>query len=321
MSWILIILFIGLAGAFIYFVFKMHSATTQQLNHLNQQLNDRLKETSETLRHSQRDIGDRLKVFGEIQLSLGRLDEMNKKVLEVSKDISSLQDLLKPPKLRGGVGETQLENILNQIFSGREEFYSFQHKFKDGSLVDAIIKIGQNIVPIDAKFPLESFQRLSEAKTDEEKIRLNKDFGASIKSKIEETSKYIKPSEKTFDFALMYIPSEAIYYEVIRNEKVWNYAISKNVIIVSANSLFPYLQVIHKGLKGLAIEKNVEEVINSLKVFSLEVQRFAEDFRLLGNHIKNAQSKFQDSEKRLIRLNDKLENIASADNKILEDKT
>jgi DNA recombination protein RmuC len=268
----------------------------------------------------QKDIGERLKVFGEIQMSLGQLNEVNKRVLEVSQEITSLQDLLKPPKLRGGVGETQLENILRQIFSGREEFYSFQHKFKDGTLVDAIIKVTDHIVPVDAKFPLESYERLSDAKTDEERSRLKKEFDNSIKNKIDETSKYIKPSEKTFDFALMYIPSEAIYYELIRDKKIWDYAINKNVIAVSANSLFPYLQVIYKGLKGLMIQKNVKAVIDNIKTLSLELNKLAEDFRLLGGHLTSAKTKFEDSEKRLSRFSDKLQNITAVENKQIEDK-
>jgi DNA recombination protein RmuC len=118
----------------------------------------------------------------------------------------------------------------------------------------------------------------------------------------------------------MYIPSEAIYYEIIQDKKLWDYAINKNVIVVSANSLFPYLQVITKGLKGLMIEKNVKEVVNNLKTLSLELNRFAEDFRLIGTHLNNARTKFDESEKRLSRFGDRLTNITSVENKSLEDQ-
>lgn len=318
-----IALFLALALIFLRFQSSTNAQlnnTSVQLNNLSQVINDRLKESSSVLQQTQNNIDLKLKVFGQMQMSLGRLEETNKRVLEISEDINKLQDLLKPPKLRGGVGETQLENILAQIFNGRAEFYSFQHKFKNGQIVDAVIKLGDHLVPIDAKFPLESYQRLNETKDEDERNRLKKDFVASIKLKIDETSKYINPSQGTFDFAFMYIPSEGIYYEIISDLKIWDYAISKNVIAVSANSLFPYLQVISKGLKGLMIEQNVKEVLNNLKTLSLELEKFSADFRLIGNHLNNAQTKFNDSEKRLSRFSDKLQNITSSEPEKLDHK-
>lgn len=315
-----IILTVALFAVLAVLIFKLQSSTTTQLNNLTKEINDRLEKSSSVLRDTQSSIDSKLKVFGEIQMSLGQISQVNQRILEISNDISSLQDLLKPPKLRGGVGETQLENILSQIFGGRSEFFEFQYKFNDGSLVDAVIKIGDHLVPVDAKFPLESFQRLQDAKSEAEKTSLKREFASSIKNKIDETSKYINPSAGTFDFALMYIPSESIYYEIIRSKKIWDYAISKNVIAVSANSLFPYLQVISKGLKGLMIEKNVKEVIANLKTLNLELEKFANDFRLVGTHLNNAKTKFDDSEKRLTRFNDRLTSIASLDREKIDNK-
>jgi DNA recombination protein RmuC len=239
------------------------------------------------------------------------MEETYKQVLAVSKDISSLQDLFRAPKFRGGVGEFSLENLLSQIMP--RDFFNLQHPFKNGTKADAVIKIGNNLVAIDAKFPLESFNRMIDAHSEEEKKSSRSQFVRDVKNRIDEiASKYILPDENTYDFALMFIPAENVYYETIlkdmqqKDEKsLYSYALNKKVIPVSPHSLYPYLIIILRGLKGLAIEKNAKQIVEYLERLQVDLNKFREDFRLVGGHLSNAKTKYEESEKRLDKFVDK----------------
>ncbi|MDD5618513.1 MAG: DNA recombination protein RmuC, partial [Candidatus Omnitrophica bacterium] len=195
-------------------VFKLSSQVNSQFNVINQQLNERLRDSSDTLLKTQQDITQRLNKISDVEKSLTRMEETYRQVLEVSKDISSLQDLFRAPKFRGGVGEFSLENLLSQIMP--KDFFGLQHPFKNGTKADAVIKIGDNLVAIDAKFPLESFNRMIDSQNDEEKKASRNQYVRDVKNRIDEiASKYILPDENTYDFALMFIPAENVYYETI----------------------------------------------------------------------------------------------------------
>lgn len=295
---------------------QVSNAVQNQLNTVIGQVNERLKETSEVLATAHKTIGDRLdsatSVIGKVHHSLGRLEEGVKEVLTVGKDISSLQDLLRAPKFRGGVGEFLLENLLAQIMPS--EHFQTQYIFKSGEKVDAVIKIGQHLVSIDSKFPLENFKRILEAKTEEEKKSLKKRFIQDVKRHIDIISqKYILPDEGTFEFAIMYIPAENVYYETIvkdetaqEESEIYSYSLSKKVIPVSPNSFYAYLQVIILGLKGLKIEKSAKQIISGLLSLQGELNKFKEDFEILGKHLSNTKTKYDDAEKKLDRFTDKL---------------
>ena len=243
----------------------------------------------------------------------------------MSKDISGLQEILSAPKLRGGLGEYFLGELLAQIMPPK--YYELQHHFKSGQAVDAVIKIGDRLVPVDAKFPLESFKRYVEAQEESEKKQFRKEFVNSVKNRIKEIAqRYIVPDENTFEFALMYIPAENVYYEVIiRDDKIddadsiYQYAIKNKVIPVSPNSFYAYLQVIIFGLRGMQVEESVTEIIELLSRISFEFETFKEDFRVLGKHIGSAKTKFDDSEKRLERFGDKL-NLAVNSHRVEDGK-
>jgi len=309
MIWIVVaglIVFIGMIIAFIF--------VNTQINALRSDLNQRLKETADAMRQTDKTVGDQLQkttgVIGDVKKSLGVVEEAYRQINGKMKELSSLQDMLKPPQMRGGVGESLLENIITQVFGEHKEFYSFQHRFKNGQQVDAIIHLGKNIVPIDAKFPLESFQRLVDSKNEQERKANTRDFTTSVKNKVNDiTNKYIIPDEGTSDFALMYIPTESIYYEIIKNESIWSYAISKKVIPVSPNTFYPYLYVIWRGLQGQIIRDNIKDVLANLSRLKDDLGRFREDFRVLGSHIKNAREKYEESDRRLERFNDRLTNV------------
>lgn len=287
---------------------------------------NQLNENSRVLQNVNSSMGERLdnaaRVVGEVKRSLGSLDERTQQIYAVGKDIASLQEILRVPKMRGGLGELFLENLLEQIMP-HKEFYELQHSFKSGERVDAVIKIGNRLVCVDAKFPLESFKRFIEADSEEDKRRAKREFINSVKDHIDSIAdKYILPDECTYDFALMYIPAENVYYESIikdddfgEEKSIFTHAISKKVIPVSPNSFYAYLQVIILGIKGLKIEEKTQEVIKTLATLKGFLERFIQDFEVIGTHIDNIRSSYERAEKRLGKFENKLSMIDSVEEK------
>ncbi|OGQ67415.1 MAG: hypothetical protein A2W73_00620 [Deltaproteobacteria bacterium RIFCSPLOWO2_12_55_13] len=288
----------------------------QQMGQLVSNVNERLKESSEVLQKSQQSLGERLdnaaRVVGNVQKSLGSLEEANRKIYEVGKDIASLQEILRAPKLRGGLGEFFLGDLLGQILPS--DHFTTQFSFRSGEKVDAVIKLGGSLVPVDSKFPLENFKRMLEGVTEDDKNKARRQFVADVKKHIDAiATKYILPDEGTYDFALMYIPAENVYYEMIIKDdaaggdrNISQYALSKKVIPVSPNSFYAYLQAIVLGLKGMKIEERAKEIIQYLGRLEGDFSRFKEEFNLVGKHIGHAQSSFQSADKRLDQFGQKL---------------
>jgi DNA recombination protein RmuC len=309
MIWpILGIFIIGLA-AIIFLVLKISSQVNQQLNSITQQVNERLKETYQALQDGHKTVGERLdsatKVFGDVQKSLGRLEETHKHIIDISKDISSLQELLRAPKFRGEVGETLLGKLLEDILP--KENIKLQHRFKSGDIADAAIMIGQNLISIDAKFPLENFRKASEAVIEEEKKSSYRVFVRDVKARIDEVaSKYILPDEGTFDFALMYIPAEAVYYQISKDEELGSYAKARKIIFVSPNTFYAYLQAILYGLRGINIQRNIQKIFSELSRLQIDLKKFQDDFDLVGGHLSNASKKYSDAKEKLGHFQDKL---------------
>ena len=310
-------LFIGLvilvgilvAGFFVIFlVIKgMLDKSLERINEIesNQQLE---LATLISQRISEIDLGSR-QSFERLKEDIGKLSEATKQMLEVGKTISSLEDLLKPPKIRGGMGETLLEELLNQILP--HNYFEFQHSFKSGDKVDAVIRLGEKMVPVDAKFPLEQFRNIIANSNEAERKTARRNFIRDVKKHIDDiANKYILPDEKTFDFALMYIPAENVYYEAVIKEEdeegLYSYALKKKVIPVSPNSFYAYLQVIIHGLKGMSIEAHAKEIINHLERLKGDEKRFKDEFEVLGNHLSNARKKYEDADKLLNRFEEKL---------------
>jgi DNA recombination protein RmuC len=287
----------------------------QQLGQVLGNVNERLKENGEILERTQQNLGERLdnaaRVVGSVQKSLGGLEEANRKIYEVGKDIASLQEILRAPKLRGGLGEFFLEDLLAQILPTHH--FAIQHAFKSGERVDAVIKLGGSLVPVDSKFPLENFKRILEAANDDERTRTKRQFISDVKKHVDAIAgKYILPDEGTYDFALMYIPAENVYYETIIKDdsegerNLSQYALSKRVVPVSPNSFYAYLQAIVLGLKGMKIEERAKEIIQYLSRLGGDFAKFREDFGLLGKHLGHAQSSYQTTEKRLEQFGQRL---------------
>jgi DNA recombination protein RmuC len=287
----------------------------QQLGQVLGNVNERLKENGEILERTQQNLGERLdnaaRVVGSVQKSLGGLEEANRKIYEVGKDIASLQEILRAPKLRGGLGEFFLEDLLAQILP--TDYFAIQHAFKSGERVDAVIKLGGSLVPVDSKFPLENFKRILEAANDDERTRTKRQFISDVKKHVDAIAgKYILPDEGTYDFALMYIPAENVYYETIikdgseEERNLSQYALSKRVIPVSPNSFYAYLQAIVLGLKGMKVEERAKEIIQYLSRLRGDFGKFRDDFGLLGKHLGHAQSSYQTTEKRLEQFGQRL---------------
>lgn len=270
----------------------------------------RLKDQGDALSKT---VGERIdgtiKVFGDLKESLGELTQRTKAIEDVGKNISSLQEILRAPKPRGGLGELLLGRLLADILP--RENYQLQYDFQNGGRVDAVIKIGGNLVPIDSKFPLEDFERILAAESEKEQADLRRQFTRTIKKHIDAVTKYILPDENTFDFALMYIPAENVYYETIlhgdEDSEIYSYSLQKRVIPVSPNSFYAYLQVIILGLKGLHIEKTARDILGHLGRLQGELTDFQDDYRTLGGHIQHAATKYDDASRKLARFSDKLQ--------------
>ena len=298
---------------------KNISLLNEQLRTINEQVNQQLQLVNQQLQNSSGQIGQRLdsarEVISKVSERLGELSKTSEQIHEVGKNISTLQEILRPPKLRGGIGEQFLGELLSQILPS--EFFTLQYTFSSGERVDAVVKLGERLVPIDSKFPLDNFKRIIECKTEEERKAYQKTFYRDVKKHIDDiASKYILPQEGTYDFALLYIPAENVYYETITKDEafgeekgIFNYALRKKVVPVSPNSFYAYLQVIVFGLRGLKIEKDAQRILDSLAGLDKELEGFQGDFQLTGKHITNAMSKFEDARRRMDRFYLKLDQI------------
>ena len=289
---------------------------------LSQQLEGLVGSVNTQLTASQQTFGQQFegatKVFGEVRGQLGQVAEMAARMEALGREINELQGILKAPKLRGNLGEAQLEEFLRQVLP--PTFWSIQHRFSDGQVVDAVIRLRDHLVPVDAKFPLESFQRMLAADSDEVRKQRRKEFEKSVKGRIDEISdKYIRPGEGTYEFALMFIPAENVYYEVIVRDdalgtegSLLNYAMSRRVVPVSPNSFYAYLQTIATGLKGMQVEARAREILADLGKLQGEFARFEKTFRLVGTHLANARGKYDEAEKIAGKVGDRLQGITGA---------
>jgi DNA recombination protein RmuC len=228
-------------------------------------------------------------------------------MLARANDLARLEQVLRPPKARGGFGELLLENLLRDRLP--PSAYETQYGFRSGERVDAVIRV-EKLIPIDAKFPLDNFERMVDAQGDAERELHEKAFGRDVKGHIDAIAqKYVKPAEGTYDFAFMYLPVEGIYYELVcgRTGQLLAYAHDRRVFPVSPTTFTAYLQVIAFGLKGMEFEQNAHEVMAYLADLRQDFGRFRDDFEVVGKHLGHAQARYVDAEKRLDRFDGKLE--------------
>lgn len=243
------------------------------------------------------------KVIGEVQKSIGEFSE-------IGRNMQQLQEFLQSPKLRGNIGEQVLKELLAQSLP--TDTYTLQYSFNNGQKVDAIIKTSQGLIPIDSKFPISSFKKMAEMETEEEKARVKKDFEKEVKVHIKSiASKYILVGEGTIDYALMYIPSESVYYEIINSGDLYDFAADMRVVPVSPMSFYAYLKVILISFEGQRIEKQAKDILSVLQSMKKDYEKADEAMSILQKHISNAYNQTAQVSKNLMTLGQKIESTAS----------
>lgn len=275
---------------------EMKQSTEQTREGMQRSIDETNKAINERLDNAARVIGSLSKELGGIS--------------QIGPDIRRLSETLASPKMRGNFGEEMLENMLSQILP--KDSFKIQYRFKNGETVDACIFIGQTILSIDSKFSLENFRLYKEAQTEESQTALKKAFLKDVKKRVDEIcKKYILPQEGTFDFALMYVPSEGIYQEVIEAEDIIEYCRSKAVIPVSPNTMYIYLRNIMLSLRGQEINKKAQEILKMISGIKTESDKFAKNLDVLGTHIKNAGNTMGTVTTDFVRLRSNIQNAAN----------
>ncbi|MEW6338494.1 MAG: DNA recombination protein RmuC [Acidobacteriota bacterium] len=298
---------------------KLRNEIEQVRRTLAAQLEGLVSQVNTQLETTQKGMGqqfvDATRVFGELRGQLGQVAEMAARMEALGREIDELQGILKAPKLRGQLGEAQLEEFLRQVLP--PAFWETQYRFADGQTVDAVIRLRDHLVPVDAKFPLESFQRLLAAEDDALRKAARREFERSVRGRIDEIAeKYIRPGEGTFEFALMFIPAENVYYEVIVRGQdpgdaasLLAYATSRRVVPVSPNSFYAYLSTIATGLKGMQVEARAREILDELGRLQRDFAKFSEAFRVVGRHLGSARGKYEEAERLSARFSDRLAGV------------
>lgn len=249
------------------------------------------------------------RTLGDLGAKLAALGEQSLRIGELAKDIGSLHDLLRAPKLRGGFGELLMERVLEDSLPANA--FSLQYGYRDGTRVDAVVRFAGKLVPIDAKFPMESFNALTRATDDADRKVKRRAFLQAVKRHVDAVAKYVAPHEGTIDYSLMYIPAENVYYEAVIRESedldLREYCAMRRVLPTSPNTLVAYLQIVSAGLRGLAMHERSRELQDGIAQVALEVARFREQHEQLGRHLDNAAKKYSDSLRTLDRATGAIE--------------
>jgi len=278
-----------------------------QIQEIVRTLDNKLGESTKIL---QSQFGQSAQIIREVTEKLTKLDETNKQVVNFADQLRKLEDTLTNPKQRGVLGEYYLETVLKNVLPPGT--YQMQYAFKDGTAVDAVIFIKDKVIPIDSKFSLENYNRILEAHEESEKKKLEELFRNDLKTRIDETSKYIKPEEGTMEFAFMFIPSEAIYYDLLINRigaikantrDLIEYATGeKKVIIVSPTSFLAYLQTVLQGLKALEIEESAKEIKKRVEELGRHLMGYETYMKKLGGHLGTTVSMYNSAYKELNKI-------------------
>lgn len=278
-----------------------------QISEITRTIDGKLGESAKLL---QRQFGESTKIIKEITQELTKVGEGQKQVVDIAKQLESLQDILKNPKQRGVLGEYYLETVLKNVMPPGT--FQMQYQFKDGTAVDAVIFVKERIIPIDSKFSLENYNRLLDTRDETERARLEAAFRDDLKNRIDETSKYIKPEEGTMEFAFMFIPSEAVYYDLLINKigavksatrDLIQYAAGeKKVMIVSPTTFLAYLQTVLQGLKALQIEESAKEIRKRVGELGRHLASYENYMEKLGNHLGTSVNAYNSAYKELGKI-------------------
>lgn len=290
----------------------------RKVGDLTKTVDYKMNESSKNMQDSMRSqLSESSKLIREVTQGLTKLDETNKQVVSFADQLQNLQDILKNPKHRGILGEYYLETLLKNVLAPGQ--YQMQYPFKNGEVVDAAVFVKDKVIPIDSKFSLENYNKLVEEKNPAEKEKLEKAFVNDLKIRIQETSKYIRPDEKTMDFAFMFIPHEAIYYDLLVNKigavadetdnLIQRAASRYKVIIVSPTSFLAYLQTVLQGLKAMQIEETAKDIVKHVGQLGNHLKKYEEYHNKLGtslstviNHYNNSGKELKKVDKDVLRI-------------------
>jgi DNA recombination protein RmuC len=324
---IVIIIFLAfMGGAFIVYLLRPKGSTDdtglklilQQINELNRVVDAKIGESTRNMNESVRtQLGESASLIREVTKGLTKLDETNRQVVSFADQLQNLQDILKNPKQRGILGEYYLETLLKNVLAPSQ--YQMQYSFANGEVVDAVVFVKDKIIPVDSKFSLENYNKMSETNDKTEKDRLEKIFVSDLKLRITETAKYIRPAEGTMEFAFMFIPHEAIYYDLLINkigaitedtENLIQRAAGKyKVIIVSPTSFLAYLQTVLQGLKAMQIEETTKDIIKRVGEIGTHLKKYEDYHARLGsalgtvvNHFNSSSKEFKKIDKDVVRI-------------------
>jgi len=296
---------------------ELQGALNQQLSATQQLLDQRLDAQGTALRDQlgrqsaslqgqnellQKHLAGNQTTLSALTEKMGMIQQASARMAELGREMEELQTLLKAPKARGTLGELGLETLLNDLLPRDRVVY--QYGFSDGRKVDAVVRLDKGLLPIDAKFPVEDFQRYLEA-SDEERPRARKAFHSNLKKKIDEIAKlYVRPGEGTLPLALMYLPAESLYYEAFvarekDEEDLWDYAFQKSVLPLSPGTMSAYLKTVAMGLRAAAVEQNARQVLQLLETLGRDVKAFRDSHETLGRHLNNAGQKYEETTRQL----------------------
>jgi len=296
----------------------------QQMNQLSQVLDSKLSESHKAM---QTQFGQSAKIIQDVTERLTKLDATNKQVMGFAEQLQSLENVLKNPKQRGVLGEYYLETVLKNVLPPKA--YKMQYDFDDGDVVDAVIFIKDKIIPIDSKFSLENYNRIAQEKNEAERVKLEKQFKLDLKTRIDETAKYIKPNKGTMDFAFMFIPAEGVYYDLlvsqvgaikINTRDLIEYAFAKHVIIVSPTSFHAYLQTVLQGLRALQIEESAKEIRQRIEKLGRHLNSYKEYMGKLGNSLGTTVNMYNTASKEFGKIDKDVVKIAGGEREEVEVK-
>ena len=292
----------------------------QQINNISQVLDSKLSESNKSL---QSQFSQSATIIRDVTEKLTRLDETNKQVVGFADQLKSLQDILKNPKQRGILGEYYLETVLKNVLPPAS--FQMQYGFSNGEIVDAVVFVDKRIIPIDSKFSLDNYNRMIETNDPAEKKRLETAFVNDLKLRIDETSKYVRPEEKTMDFAFMFIPSEAVYYDLLINKvgvitedtnNLIYYAGKKKVVVVSPTSFLAYLQTVLQGLRNQKISEQAQSIIKEVERLGKHLFTYSEHMKRLGQHLDTTVSSYNKAGKELEKIDKDVVKLTLGETKI-----
>ncbi|HXM75426.1 MAG TPA: DNA recombination protein RmuC [Thermoanaerobaculia bacterium] len=297
----------------------------RRFGELRRSVEERVSGVEQRLVDGQKNLADHLGASGrllqDVGQRMGQIYEASQKIEKLAGDVTRLEDLLKPPKLRGALGEAFLEQTLRQVLPAQG--FQMQYRFPDNVVVDAAIFVGERIVPVDSKFPLENFRRAREAPEEPDRRRAQREFASDVRKHVEAIrTRYIRPESGTFDFALMYVPAEAIYCEIVGEEAegqgLADYAMERRVFPVSPRLLYAYLATVALGMRGLELQRSALEIQERLSDLTRLWDRVQDPFQKVRTHLSNTQKQFDEADKALGRFGDKLSGIAEVAEEKLE---